>query len=297
MNSLLALLLFLSLPLLSLRAQDQLPDAPAVHSLSADCDSLGLYSQRADTIALPYIIFPAAFRGVKENRLTDSHGALTPFLEKLRMVRLEAEEDSVRVLHVGDSHIRGHIFPQTAGDGLKRSFGAVSYVDMGINGAFCTTFTRTDRVQQIAAMRPDLLILSFGTNESHGRRYDPDLHYQQMDDLLRMLRESLPDVPILLTTPPGSYESFRQRRRRRSYQINPRTATAARTICRFAEARGLAVWDVYEIIGGSTRACLNWQETGLMRPDHVHYMPDGYKLQGELLWQAIIKAYNERQAD
>ena len=30
-----------------------------------------------------------------------------------------------------------------------------------------------------------------------------------------------------------------------------------------------------------------------MRPDHVHYMPDGYVLQGELLYQALIKAYND----
>ncbi len=47
------------------------------------------------------------------------------------------------------------------------------------------------------------------------------LHYRQMDDLVRMLREKLPNVPMLMTTPPGSYESFRQRRRRRTYKINP----------------------------------------------------------------------------
>ena len=50
---------------------------------------------------------------------------------------------------------------------------------------------------------------------------------------------------------------------------------------------------MYNILGGTRRACLNWQEAGLMRPDHVHYMPDGYVLQGELLYQALIKAYND----
>ncbi len=70
-------------------------------------------------------------------------------------------------------------------------------------------------------MKPELLILSFGTNESHNRRYNVNLHYNQMDELVKLLRDSLPDVPILLTTPPGSYESFRQRRRKRTYAINP----------------------------------------------------------------------------
>ena len=31
---------------------------------------------------------------------------------------------------------------------------------------------------------------------------------------------------------------------------------------------------------------------GLMRPDHVHFMPAGYTLQGELLYEAIVKTYN-----
>ena len=46
-------------------------------------------------------------------------------------------------------------------------------------------------------MKPELLILSFGTNESHNRRYNVNLHYNQMDELVKLLRDSLPDVPIL----------------------------------------------------------------------------------------------------
>ena len=108
-----------------------------------------------------------------------------------------------------------------------------------------------------------------------------------------MIRDSLPDVPILLTTPPGSYESFRQRRRKRTYSINPRTVQAVENIKKYAGDNFLAIWDLYNVAGGSLRACKNWQEAGLMRPDHVHYMPDGYVLQGNLLYEAIIKAYND----
>ena len=114
-----------------------------------------------------------------------------------------------------------------------------------------------------------------------------------MEELLGLLRDSLPNVPILLTTPPGSYESFRQRRRRRTYAVNPRTVTAVNTIHDFARRHKLVVWDMYNIVGGSLRACKNWMDAGLMRPDHVHYLPEGYTLQGELLYEAIIKAYNE----
>lgn len=277
----------------SLQAQDMLPGFPRLQEAMADCDTLCSYGQRTDTVTVPFITFPATFRELKENEITDSLGILRPFWEKLRLLRLGASVDTLRIVHVGDSHIRGHILPRTAGDLMQRTFGALSYTDVGVNGAFCLTFTRPDRIEKIAALHPDLVILSFGTNESHNRRYNPMLHYRQMDDLVRLLRDSLPGVPMLLTTPPGSYESFRMRRRRRTYSINPRTALAVQTIHKYADENGLAVWDMYNILGGTRRACLNWQEAGLMRPDHVHYMPDGYVLQGELLYQALIKAYND----
>ncbi|WP_296122754.1 SGNH/GDSL hydrolase family protein [uncultured Bacteroides sp.] len=275
-----------------LHAQDVLPGSLSCHAVGTDCDTLCLYFQRTDTVTVPLITFPAAFQQLKKNVLIDSLGILNPFWEKLRLSRLGASTDTLRIVHVGDSHIRGHIFPRTTGELMQNTFGTISYTDVGINGAFCTTFTRPDRVADIAALHPDLLILSFGTNESHNRRYNTMLHYRQMDDLVRMLREKLPNVPMLMTTPPGSYESFRQRRRR-TYKINPRTAVAVQTIRRYADENGLAVWDMYEILGGVRRACLNWQEAGLMRPDHVHYLPDGYRLQGELFYQALLKAYND----
>lgn len=292
-GTLMAVLLWLTGGLETLRAQDALPAVPAPHTVVPGCDTIGLYSQRTDTLVVPFIALPQAFRQVGENVLTDSIGVLRPFWEKLRLLRLKASTDTLRIVHVGDSHIRGHIFPRTTGTLMQQAFGELTYTDVGINGAFCTTFTRPDRVAKIAALHPDLLILSFGTNESHNRRYNSMLHYRQMDELLRMLREKMPDVPILMTTPPGSYDSSRRRGRRRTYTVNPRTAIAVQTIHRFADNNGLAVWDMYDILGGAQRACLNWQEAGLMRPDHVHYLPDGYTLQGSLLYQALIKAFND----
>jgi hypothetical protein len=50
---------------------------------------------------------------------------------------------------------------------------------------------------------------------------------------------------------------------------------------------------MYDVVGGKRRACTNWTEAKLMRPDHVHYLPEGYILQGNLLYQAIIQAYND----
>lgn len=282
------------LPMLT--AQDAVPSVAKPDTAVADCDTLFLYGHRTDTVVLPVVCLPKSFQNMGDNQLTDSLGVLSPVWERLRMLKLACDAgiaaDSLNIVHVGDSHVRGHIFPRTVGEVLKQAFGAVRYTDYGINGAFCFTFLRQDRIDQIVDLHPDFLILSLGTNESHNRRYNSTLHFRQMEDLVRELRTRLPDVPILVTTPPGSYER-RRTNRRRSYVINPRTSATVKTIERCADANGLAYWDMYNLLGGVKRACLNWQEAGLMRPDHIHFLPDGYRLQGELLGQALLKAYNE----
>ncbi len=220
-------LVWLLVAVQAVRAQDAVPPRPVPDKTTAAADTLPARSMRTDTVAPVRPAYPAAFRQPGDNVLTDGRGVLDPFWEQLRLRRIGIAADTLRIVHIGDSHIRGHVFPRTAGEAMQRDFGAVGYTDVGIDGASCITFARPDRVARIAALHPDLLILSFGTNESHNRRYDPMTHYAQMDELVRMLRERLPQVPMLMTTPPGSYESFRQSRRRRSYKVNPRTGTAA----------------------------------------------------------------------
>lgn len=50
---------------------------------------------------------------------------------------------------------------------------------------------------------------------------------------------------------------------------------------------------MYNIVGGKTDACRNWTKHYMLRADGIHFTPDGYRLQGNLLHQALIKAYNE----
>jgi lysophospholipase L1-like esterase len=281
------------------RGQDKMP-APAQPDIRmngirelAPCKPA---PEAKDTIALQPA-FPEAFRHTAPNVIAGNSRTLKPVMERLYRLRAESSDDTLRIVHIGDSHVRGRIFPQTAGGKLSETFGAVSYTDLGVNGATCLTFTHPARIETIAELQPELLILSFGTNESHNKRYNATIHYNQMDELVKLLRSRMPETPILLTTPPGSYESFRKRRRRRTYSVNPRTSAVANTIRNYGKDRDLAVWDIYNIAGGKDHACTNWWNAGLMRADHIHYAEEGYVLQGELLFHALINTYNEYVSD
>ena len=198
LNKRLGVLLLLFSGIFSVQAQDLLPACPRMDKGTKACKPMREPGALGDTVSVK-VTFPVAFRGVGRNEIIDSLGVLTPILERLRLVQNGSSEDTVRIVHIGDSHIRGHIFPRTTGARLTETFGAVSYTDMGVNGATCLTFTHPDRIAAIAALKPELLVLSFGTNESHNRKYNSNVHYRQMEELLGLLRDSLPNVPILLT--------------------------------------------------------------------------------------------------
>lgn len=287
LKSLLCLLLYAS----GMSSQDKLPQKAARNLISRIPKPALKVKWPADTI--PYTqLLPQSFRNVKSNEIVDSTDVLEPVMKQLHEMRLDMEIDTFRILHIGDSHVRGHIYPQSAGLVLTQEFHSLLYYDMGVNGATCLTFTHPARISAIVEAKPSLLILSFGTNESHGKGYKTNVHYNQMHELIELLKDSLPGVPMLLTSPPGSFERRRLSRRRSTYSPNPRTIMAAKTIREYASRNGLAFWDLYAVVGGEQWACKNWDGAKLMRPDHVHYLPEGYTLQGKLLAQAIIKAYN-----
>jgi lysophospholipase L1-like esterase len=232
--------------------------------------------------------------------------ALFPFFEHLTEGR-----EPVRIVHIGDSHIRGHVLTVATRQALEKVFGSQAvypdtityhtsakaretgeaglvYHALGINGAITRHFTTEERLQEVADLQPDLIILSFGTNESHSKNYDVDEHLQQMDSLVTLLGQACPKAQFLLTTPPGSYLTVNRSQK----VINRRTPQVVETILAFAEERNLPVWDLYDIAGGKNRACLNWKNNLLMKRDQVHFTNEGYRVQGNLLAEALLKAYN-----
>ena len=234
LKCLLCLLLYAS----GMSSQDRLPQKAARNLISRIPKPALKVKWPADTI--PYTqLLPPSFRNVKSNEIVDSTDVLEPVMKQLHEMRLDMEVDTFRILHIGDSHVRGHIYPQSAGLVLTQEFHSLLYYDMGVNGATCLTFTHPARISAIVEAKPSLLILSFGTNESHGKGYKTNVHYNQMHELIELLKDSLPGVPMLLTSPPGSFERRRLSRRRSTYSPNPRTIMAAKTIREYASRNGL----------------------------------------------------------
>lgn len=286
-------------------AQDVLPECP-----KPDKHSSPVYPSHEMKQLMQFVSvdspMPAVFRNTTENELTDPAGSLHPFWEKLG-----ALDRPLRIVHIGDSHVRGHVFPyvmrccleddfgskavenipvtyQTSGIARETGSSGVVYHILGVNGTTCQSFSTPEHIRQIADLHPDLVILSFGTNEAHGRRYNASEHTAAMNYLIAELKTSCPGVAFLMTTPPGAYV----RNGRRGKIINPRTPLVVENELKFAREHGIAIWDMYDIVGGKQRACLNWNAAKMYQRDKIHFTHEGYTLQGLLLHEAFIKAYN-----
>lgn len=249
---------------------------------------------------------PSSFRGVSENRIEDPDTVLSAFWGKL--VRPGAV---TRIVHVGDSHIRGHVLAYEVRRRLEENFGnravepiPVSYTTsgwavetgepgivyhiFGINGATCATFLEEGRVEEINAVHPDLIILSFGTNEANVRNYDAAAHRSELTRLYEELRAANPAAVFLMTTPPGAYLKVSRRRR----VPNPNTDEVVSTQLDVARAHHIPVWNLFHIVGGQSMAIRNWLSMDAYQTDRIHFTHEGYRLQGRLLHEALIKSYN-----
>ena len=109
-----------------------------------------------------------------------------------------------------------------------------------------------------------------------------------MNCFVNILKEKCTNASFLITTPPGAYT-----RMGRSRIINKRTPLVVNTAKEFARKNGMAVWDLYDIVGGEKYACKNWTDAGMYQKDKIHFTREGYTLQGLLLHEAFIKAYND----
>ncbi len=216
------------------------------------------------------------------------------FAEVFETLRKSKEEGKpIRILHLGDSHIKKGFCTDPIRDELQKRYGVLVKVEpMGINGATYVTFSSSEKIKEIADFEPDLMIVSLGTNDSYSHRFSAEQMKLNMEVFFTMLEEKYPNLPIILTTPPASYCKHRQRIRRRRYSTyytyNRQTAKACQTIKYFARSKNFALIDIYARYG-SQKQTKAWLRQGLMRDDHVHYSAKAYNKFGLTIAKALIK--------
>lgn len=173
------------------------------------------------------------------------------------------------------------------GISLENDDFGLTYNAVGVNGASVPSFLRCGQLpEQLAEVHPDLCIFGIGINDAYmpSSSFSPERFKNNYDSLIGHVRAANPNCQLLFLTNNDSYY------RRRYANKNAREVqTAMHELA--AEYNG-AVWDLFEIMGG-LGSIKEWETAGLAKSDKIHFTPDGYTLQAELMFQAFREEYGK----
>ena len=176
---------------------------------------------------------------------------------------------------------------QIQGVVLETADKGILYHASGINGAHFLNYADKGLfLSQTTMLHPSLIIVSLGTNEAYRRNFSESLLYKEIDQLINALKEANPNACFLLTTPAAG-----MRKTEGKLIPNKQVYEAGCVIKKYAEEHNLACWDISTISGGK-QASSNWMKNGWLAKDGIHFTKQGYIIQGDLLYQALINEYN-----
>ncbi|MBQ1191316.1 MAG: hypothetical protein IIX43_03445, partial [Bacteroidales bacterium] len=153
----------------------------------------------------------------------------------------------------------------------------VVYNVTGVNSAEARHYLKIKSDESLKTFGLDLIIISLGTNDCY-EVSGVESFASNLTELVAKIREQIPDVAILLTTPSDCWY-------KRKY-VNKRMKEARNIIKEVAKQNDCAVWDWYEVMGGEGVSS-KWVDRQLMQKDRVHLTLNGYYLQGDLLFNAL----------
>lgn len=168
---------------------------------------------------------------------------------------------------------------------LKTDDPGIIYHSIGVNGASIPSFLRCNLfVEQLAAIKPDLVILSLGTNDAFSQNFDTDIYKRNYIRLIEIIKSASPKTDLLITVPNDVF--FNRRRPNRN------TLLQEEAIYQLAETYGLGVWNFFQVMGG-LNSVPQWYNNGMMQKDRIHFTPRGYLLKGDLFFSAMMRTYGK----
>ncbi len=166
----------------------------------------------------------------------------------------------------------------------------VTYESLGINGAQASIMFRwkdTMVADDLKQRNPALIVLAYGSNEASDPNWTGDSYQNMFSALLKRLRTDCPAASILVLGP-----TDRMMRTRAGVVVVPgidRIITAQRLAC---AANGCVYWNAKQRMGGST-SIRDWALAGLGQPDYVHFTATGYDKLAEVLFDDMMRLYDQ----
>lgn len=165
---------------------------------------------------------------------------------------------------------------QLHGIELVYSEGSLDYHALGVAGAQFTHLINHSKSwrEQLKRLNPNLLIFSYGTNEAYNTNFDSSVFVNQVSRFMDEIRQLLPSVAILLTSPPDT---------RSQNRIPPKQVEVIQGLSQIKSS----FYDLNKVMGGFG-SYQPWIEHNYFLKDKLHLNKAGYELQADLFMLALL---------
>jgi lysophospholipase L1-like esterase len=155
------------------------------------------------------------------------------------------------------------------------------YHSTGVAGATFSSYLSNSLFEsELKIINPDLIIISLGTNESVSNIKD-SVFKKNAIALINIIKDNSPNSEILIVLPNENYIKTKY-----GWTYNKKIDKVRKILIEICKEKNLNSYDQQIAMGG--QGCmLNWNKIGLVNKDHIHFLKNGYKKQGELLFQAL----------
>jgi lysophospholipase L1-like esterase len=195
----------------------------------------------------------------------------------------------IEVVTTGDGRVR------LLGIIAERNQGGIVYDALGVNGARASRPLRWDWTSfsdSLKHRRPDLIVVSYGSNEVGDADLDLAEYGRSFSELLRRMHEAAPQASLLVISPPDRARRAGDGRHGEEWSEIDAMSPLVSVQRRAALTCGVAFCDLYRAMGGSG-SMNRWASPALSlaQPDHVHLTKAGYHLVADALYRAIETGY------
>lgn len=232
----------------------------------------------------------------------ENPAALLKFYDSLIEAKYGTQPRTVRILQYGDSHtaadlFTGHLrryFQDDFGDATRSESGVIFRIK-GVNGMRAKQLINRDEralrlkpeyYNSIADQQPDLVILSFGSNEVTDGDWSVDSYQRLYSAILDSIRGAAPHAAILVIAPPARSVATAQ-----GWQPTKRMLSLIEAQRRAALEAGASLWNACEAMGG-TASMNEWVASRLGQSDHVHLTAPGYRELARRFYTDFVVSYN-----
>ncbi|MBI6550270.1 SGNH/GDSL hydrolase family protein [Xenorhabdus lircayensis] len=170
---------------------------------------------------------------------------------------------------------------------IKRQSPGIMLSALGINGA---TINMLDKwqpqwIDTLAQMKPDVVILAYGTNEAFNDSLDLVTYQKELTSKVQDIRKTIPQAVILLI---GPNDSLKNKTAANCSEQQPALLNNVIQIQQaVAKKQRTLFWDWREYMGGAC-SVRGWAQQNLARPDYVHLSAAGYERSAEALYKQFI---------